>query len=156
MSERLTPALIEKFMSIEIPPVKTKVRSKNLAKFAKSIGAKKAKYFDKDNPVDHPAYLGTIVVKALLSLADVAVTDDDGNNQKLILNPLKVVHAGQDYEFTDVPLKDGDIILTTGKLSEVYVKNGMLFIFADCETKNEAGELLLKTRISAICREGGF
>ncbi|MHA1683731.1 MAG: FAS1-like dehydratase domain-containing protein [Promethearchaeota archaeon] len=147
---RLTPALLEEFKKVEIDPVKTKVRKKNLIKFADSIGAKQAKYFG-DDPIAHPAYVGTIVVKALFSLADVEV-----KGEKLITNALKVVHGGQDYEFTDIPVKDGDMLLTTGKLDEVYIKNEMLFMIAGCTTKNDRDEVVMKTKISAICRKGGF
>ncbi|MHA1792099.1 MAG: FAS1-like dehydratase domain-containing protein [Promethearchaeota archaeon] len=155
MSERLTPELLEKFKNVEVEPVKTKVRKKGLLKFAESIGAKKEKYFGED-PVAHPAYVGTIVVKALFSLADVKVKNDKGEDVKLIVNALKVVHGSQDYEFTDVPVKDGDILITTGKLSEVFIKNNMLFMVADCVTKNQNEQVVLKTRIGAICRAGGF
>ena len=155
MSERLTEDIIEKFKTYEIPEVKSKIRKKNLVKFAESINAKKEKYFG-DNPVAHPAYVGTIVVKALLSLGDAAVKDKDGNDVKLILNPLKIVHGGQNYKFSDVPVKDGEMIFTTGTLKEVYIKSGMLFLVASCTTKNETGDVVLETEINAICREGGF
>lgn len=156
MSERLTPEILEKFQEVRIDPVKTKIRNKRLVKYAKAIGTTQEKYLDKEDPVEHPSYVGTIVVKALLGLADVAIEGPDGEEIKLILNPLYVVHAGQDYEFTDVHLKDGEKLLTNGKLDEVFIKDGMLFLVANCETTNENDEIVLKTRITAICRQGGF
>ncbi|MHA1697506.1 MAG: FAS1-like dehydratase domain-containing protein, partial [Promethearchaeota archaeon] len=65
-------------------------------------------------------------------------------------------HGGQDYEFFDATVKDGDVLTTSGLLSEVFIKNNMLFLYADFETKNQNDETVLKTRISAICRPGGF
>ncbi|MHA1698701.1 MAG: hypothetical protein ACTSWN_07680, partial [Promethearchaeota archaeon] len=90
MSERLTPEILEEFKGQKIEGVKTKVRKKNLIKFANAIGAKKPKYFG-DDPVAHPAYVGTIVVKALFNVADVKVKNDKGEDVMLIKDPLKVV-----------------------------------------------------------------
>nr|MDO8110113.1 MaoC family dehydratase [Candidatus Sigynarchaeota archaeon] len=107
-------------------------------------------------PIAHPAYVGAFVVKALFNLADVVLKNDKGEDVKLILNALKVVHGGQNYKFTGVPVKDGDLLTTDGVLDDLYIKNEMLFVFAKCVTKNQDGKVVLETTLSAIFRKGGF
>ncbi len=123
--------------------------------FAESIGAKDPKYFG-ENPVAHPAYIGTFVVSALFALADVSVKDAAGNDQKMILKPTMAVHGGQGYKYHDVPVKDGEIIILSGALTNAYIKNDMLFVEANLQAKKEDGTLVQDNFISAIVRKGGF
>lgn len=157
MSERLPEDLLKKFVGTAINDVKTRIRTKKLVKFAKAIGAAEEKYIG-DNAIQHPAYIGSIIVKALFSLADAKVQNEKGEDVKLITNAGKVLHGGQGYKYYPdaPPLKDGEIIVTSGKLTNVYIKNGMLFLEAKMTTKNEAGEIVQDTFLSAIVRPGGF
>lgn len=155
MSQRLTPELLEKFKGASVDDVKTKIRTKNLTALAEAVGAKNPKYFG-DNPVVHPAYIGTVIVKALFSLADAKVQDDAGNDVLLITNAGKILHGGQGYKYYDATVKDGDVLLTSGSLTNVYIKNDMLFLEARMVTKKEDGTPVQETFISAIARKGGF
>lgn len=156
MSERLTPDLIQKFMNIETEPIKTKVRNKNLVAFAEAIGLKDKKFLGEGAAIS-PAYIGTLIVKGLFSLADAAVKNAKGEDVKLITNPGKILHGSMSYKFQDLDaVKDGDILLTNGKLTKVFVKNDMLFLYADMTTKREDGTIVQETNIGAICRKGGF
>lgn len=155
MSERLTPELLEKFKGVSVDDVKTRIRNKNLIALAKAVGAKNPKYFG-DSPVVHPAYIGTVIVKALFSLADAKVQDENGNDVLLITNPGKILHGGQGYKYYDAEVKDKDVLITSGSLENVYIKNEMLFMEAKMVTKKEDGTLVQETFISAIARKGGF
>jgi hypothetical protein len=156
MSERLTPDLLQKFMNIETDAIKTKVRNKNLVALAQAVGFKATKFTGEPAAIS-PAYIGTLIVKGLFSLADAAVKNDKGEDVKLITNPGKILHGSMSYKYQDLDsVKDGDVLLTTGKLSKVFVKNDMLFLYADMTTKREDGTVVQETSIGAICRKGGF
>ncbi len=156
MSERLTPDLLKKFMNIETEPIKSKIRNKNITALAEAIGHKDKKYLGEGAALS-PAYIGTLVVKGLFSLADAAVKNDKGEDVKLITNPGKILHGSMGYKFHNLDaVKDGDVVLTTGKLTDVYIKSDMLFLYAAMTTKKEDGTLVQETKIGAICRKGGF
>jgi hypothetical protein len=156
MSERLTPDLLKKFMNIETEAIKSKIRNKNITALAEAIGHKDKKYLGEGAALS-PAYIGTLVVKGLFSLADAAVKNDKGEDVKLITNPGKILHGSMGYKFHDLDsVKDGDVLFTTGKLTKVFIKNDMLFLYADMITKREDGTVVQETSIGAICRKGGF
>lgn len=155
MSERLSEELLEKFKGMAVPPIKLQVRGKTLVEYAKAIGSTDPKYIG-DDPIAHPSYVGTSAVLALINSADVTVENDEGEQIKLIKNPLKVVHGGQNYKFYDVPVKDGDLIITEGAISNVFIKGDNLFLYADVTSKNQNDEVVLETTIYGICTKGGW
>lgn len=156
MSERLPPELLNKFMNLETEPIKSKIRGKNISALAEAIGHKESKYLGEGATLS-PAYIGTVVVKGLFSLADASVKNAKGEDVKLITNPGKILHGSMGYKYSNLgAVKDGDVLLTTGKLTKLFVKNDMLFLYADMVTKKEDGTVVQETNIGAICRKGGF
>jgi hypothetical protein len=59
-----------------------------------------------------------------------------------------------------VPIKDGDKLITTGKLSDVYIKGSpgkeLLWVTLDLQSKNQKDEPVCKIRVSAGIRKGGY
>nr|MDO8084524.1 MaoC family dehydratase N-terminal domain-containing protein [Candidatus Sigynarchaeum springense]MDO8117034.1 MaoC family dehydratase N-terminal domain-containing protein [Candidatus Sigynarchaeota archaeon] len=156
MSARLPPELLEKFKDLETEPIKSKIRNKNTTALAQAIGHKDQKFLGEGATLS-PAYIGTLVVKGLFSLADAAVKNDKGEDVKLITNPGKILHGSMGYKYSNLDaVKDGDVLITTGKLTKIFVKNDMLFLYADMTTKKEDGTVIQLTNIGAICRKGGF
>lgn len=156
MSTRLPPELLNKFMNLETEPIKSKVRNKNTTALAEAIGHKDKKFLGEGACIS-PAYIGTLVVKGLFSLADASVKNAKGEDVKLITNPGKILHGSMGYKFGNLDsVKDGDVLMTTGKLTKLFVKNDMLFLYADMVTKKEDGTVVQETNIGAICRKGGF
>jgi hypothetical protein len=155
MSERISEEFLQKFIGLPVPPIKLQVRGKTLVEYAEAIGSTNPKYIG-DDPIAHPSYVGTSAVLALINSADVTAENDEGEQVKLIKNPLKVVHGGQNYKFSDVPVKDGDLITTEGIISNVVIKGDNLFLYADVASKNQNGEVVLETTIYGICTKGGW
>ena len=66
------------------------------------------------------------------------------------LNLLKILHAGQEYEYLG-EIKTGDTLTARGRISDVYEKEGkaggtMLFIVSENTFTNQRGEDVLIAR----------
>lgn len=73
----------------------------------------------------------------------------------LFKDPLKLLHAGQTYEFFD-RVQPGDELLTSGRIADVYVKNNMLWIIIEGTTVNQHGNVVTRSKVTWVIRPGGF
>lgn len=77
-----------------------------------------------------------------------AVTDPE-----MGINLLMLVHGEQEFEFFDV-MRDGDVMTTTGTVSELYEKASMEFCIVTTESKNQHGKLVVRGKWTAVIRKG--
>ena len=75
-----------------------------------------------------------------------AVTDP-----RLGINLVKLVHGEQSFEFHDV-MRDGDVMTTTGKLTEIYEKANMDFVVMETESINQDGKKVVTATWTAVIR----
>lgn len=76
-----------------------------------------------------------------------AVTDP-----RLGINLVKLVHGEQSFEFHDV-MRAGDVLTTSGKLTEIYDKANMDFVVMETESTNQHGKLVVKGTWTAVIRK---
>lgn len=75
-----------------------------------------------------------------------AVTDP-----RLGINLVKLVHGEQAFEFGEV-MRAGDVITTSGKLTEIYERANMDFVVMETESHNQHGKLVVKGTWTAVIR----
>lgn len=93
--------------------------------------------------VAFPTFATTFAMKPFTE----AVTDP-----RLGINLVKLVHGEQSFEFFDV-MRAGDVMTTTGKLTEIYEKASMDFVVMETESVNQHGKLVVKGTWSAVIRK---
>ena len=157
-------AMLAKFKGMEIEPSIYRIRGKTMEEYAKAIGDTNPKYYATVGPdgkkdyskiVAHPNFAAYYTIPGLFKLADLA--DENGN--KLIKNIGKLLHTGQMYDYTDCDELTADVgkVYTTGKIEDLYVKKGMLWITLKLRTTDEEKKrLFCKTTVTAAIRKGGF
>ncbi|QSQ16211.1 FAS1-like dehydratase domain-containing protein [Myxococcus landrumensis] len=91
------------------------------------------------------AFPSFAVVFAIRPFA-TAVADPELN-----LNLLMLVHGEQELEFLDV-MRPGDVMTTTGRISDAYEKAGKQFLIATTESRNQRGDLVVKGTWTAVIR----
>ena len=67
------------------------------------------------------------------------------------LNLVRLLHAEQEFEHGRV-VRPGDVLTTTGEVVEVHSKGPLDFMTVRSETRNQAGELVLVGRWTAVIR----
>lgn len=72
----------------------------------------------------------------------------DPRNQ---VNLLMLVHGEQEFEFVQ-PVKPGDVLETTGTITEAHSRSGRDFLTVVCESKNQRGELAVRGTYTAVIR----
>jgi acyl dehydratase len=77
-----------------------------------------------------------------------AVTDP-----ALGINLLMLVHGEQEFEFFDV-LRPGDVMTSTGVITNLYDKAGKDFLVLTTESKNQHGKLVVRGTWLAVIRHG--
>ncbi len=75
-----------------------------------------------------------------------AVTDP-----KLGINLLMLVHGEQEYEFFE-PIRPGDVITSTGEITDIFDKQAKDFVTVVTESKNQHGKLVVRGRWLAVIR----
>ena len=70
---------------------------------------------------------------------------------ELDINLLMLVHGEQDFEFFDV-MRPGDVMQTTGKLTEIYEKAGKDFVVMVTESFNQTGKRVIRGTWTAVIR----
>lgn len=67
------------------------------------------------------------------------------------INLPMLVHGEQEFEFFDV-LRPGDVITSTGKITQLYDKAGKDFLALTTESKNQTGKLVVRGTWLAVIR----
>jgi N-terminal half of MaoC dehydratase len=76
-----------------------------------------------------------------------AVTDPE-----LDINLPMLLHGEQSFEFLEV-VRPGDVMLTTGVISELYEKAKKDFLICTTESKNQSGKLAVRAIWTAVIRQ---
>jgi len=83
----------------------------------------------------------------------------NGVDRPFLLDPGKLLHAGQKYDWEGcVDIKPNDKLIFTAKWGKVWVveKNMVLFGEIFVTVKNQEGELVCKPTITAAIKPGGY
>jgi acyl dehydratase len=70
---------------------------------------------------------------------------------ELQINVQRLLHGEQELEFLDV-MRPGDVMTTTGRVSDLYDKARMSFMVVTSETRNQHGAVVVKGTWTAIVR----
>lgn len=137
------------------------VRYKNLVSFANVYGITDPKYVGSEEQgiIACHAFANHFTIKALYKLLLGMKLEQDGEIRSFLLNPGKLLHAGQEYDWEGcVDVKPGDKLKITAKWGKVWVieKNKILFGELLVIVKNQNDELVCKPTVTAAVRPGGY
>ena len=71
---------------------------------------------------------------------------------KIGINLLMLVHGEQEFELFDV-IRAGDVMSSTGTITQVYDKAGKDFMVVVTESKNQQGKLVVRGTWTAVIRQ---
>ncbi|MHA1803168.1 MAG: FAS1-like dehydratase domain-containing protein [Promethearchaeota archaeon] len=154
--------LINNLSGMEIPgKVNIKVRYKNLVNFAKIYGITDPKYVgpEEEGIVACHAFANHFTVKALYKLLLGMKLVQDGKERPFLINPGKLLHAGQKYNWEGcVDVKPGDVLTITAKWGKVWLVEKNMILFAELlvTVKNQNDEMVCKPTVTAAVRPGGY
>lgn len=154
--------LINNLTGMEVPgTAKVNIRYKNLVDFAKVYGITNPKYVgsEEDGVIACHAFANHFTIKALYKLLMGMKLVQDGKERQFVLNPGKLLHAGQVYNWEGcVDVKPGDKLTITAKWGKVWLieKNLILFAELHTEVKNQNDEYVCKPIVRAAIRPGGY
>ena len=100
----------------------------------------------KEGPYGCVIAFPTFAVNFAIAPFAAAVRDPE-----LGVNLLMVVHGEQEFEFFDV-LRAGEVVTTTGSITQIYEKSQKDFLVVVTESKNAQGKLLLRATWTAVIR----
>ena len=140
---------------------KVSIRYKNLVDFAKVYGITNPKYVgsEEDGVIACHAFANHFTIKALYKLLLGMKLVQDGKERTFVLNPGKLLHAGQVYNWEGcVDVKPGDKLTIKAKWGKVWLieKNMILFAELHTEVKNQNDEFVCKPIVRAAVRPGGY
>ena len=101
----------------------------------------------KQGPYGAVVAFPTFAVNFAMKPFTEAVTD-----KRLGINLVKLVHGEQAFEFFDV-MRAGDVMTTSGKLTEIFEKANMDFVTMETESTNQHGKLVVKGTWTAVIRK---
>lgn len=146
----------------EIPgSVSISIRYKKLVDFAEVYGITNPKYvgLEEDGIIACHAFANHFTIKALYKLLLGMKLTQDGKERTFILNPNKLLHAGQLYNWEGcVDVKPGDKLEVKAKWGNVWVVEDNMILFADLhvEVKNQDNQMVCKPVVTAAVRPGGY
>jgi acyl dehydratase len=73
------------------------------------------------------------------------------SDPELGINLLMLVHGEQEFEFFQV-MKPGDVMTTTGTITQIFEKSQKDFLVVVSESKNQDGKLLVRGTWTAVVR----
>lgn len=154
--------LIQNLANKEVPGhANVSVRYKNLVEFAKIYGITDPKYIgpEEDGIVACHAFANYFTVKALYKLLLGMKLVQNGKERPFLLNPGKLLHAGNKYNWEDcVDVKPGDKLKITAKWGKVWLIEKTMVLFAELlvTVKNQNDELVCKPTVTVAVRPGGY
>jgi len=154
--------LIANMKGMEIPgSAKVNVRYKTLVDFAKIYGITDPKYVgpEEQGIIACHGFANHFTVKALYKLLIGMKLIQDGKERPFLLNPGRLLHAGNEYNWEGcVDLKPGDKLNITAKWGDVWLveENMILFAKLHVDVKNQNGEFVCRPIVSAAVRPGGY
>ncbi len=154
--------LINTLQGIDIPgSARFKCRYKKMVNFAKIYGITDPKYIgpEEEGVTACHAFANSFAVNAFYILVPGLKVKQNGEERPLVLNPNKLLHAGNKYNWEGcVDIKNGDVLTSTGKISKVWLVEKSMILFAELllTVKNQNNELICKVTSSAAIRPGGY
>ncbi|MGQ4873833.1 MAG: FAS1-like dehydratase domain-containing protein [Promethearchaeota archaeon] len=155
--------LIKTLPGTELPgEARIKVRARTMRALAECFGITDPKYVGEndDEIIACKAFANAFTVKSFYTLIPSAkLTLPDGTQRDFLLNPNKLLHAGNKYNWEGcVPVKAGDKLTGKGKWVDVWLveKNMILFASLELEVRNQNNELVCKVLTRAAVRPGGY
>ncbi|HVL32830.1 MAG TPA: MaoC family dehydratase N-terminal domain-containing protein [Actinomycetota bacterium] len=120
-----------------------------IMEFAKAILDESPSYFEDPTPMTPPTYS--------MAIAHWPAPATGGQGQqlaKLGLDLLRVLHAGQDFEYLG-EIRAGDTLTTRSKIVDIYEKEGkrggtMMFVKSETTFTNQRGEDVLKSTMTLV------
>jgi acyl dehydratase len=97
-------------------------------------------------PYKTPIAFPTFPVAFAMAPFGQAVTDPE-----LGINLLMLVHGEQEFEIFDV-MRPGDVMITTGKITQIYEKASKDFLVVETESRNQSGKLVIRGVWTAVIR----
>jgi acyl dehydratase len=70
---------------------------------------------------------------------------------ELEIDLLRLVHGEQEFEFFEV-VRPGDVLTTTGKITDISAKKNLDFLTVATESHNQRGALVVRARWTAVIR----
>jgi len=137
------------------------VRYKTLVDFAGVYGITDPKYVgpEEQGIVACHAFANHFTVKALYKLLLGMKLTQDGKERPFLLNPGKLLHAGNKYNWEGcIDIKPGDKLTVTAKWGKVWLIEKNMILFADLlvTVKNQDNKLACKVTTTAAVRPGGY
>ncbi|TFF94252.1 MAG: hypothetical protein EU544_04730 [Promethearchaeota archaeon] len=155
--------LMKTLPGTEIPgEARIRVRARKMRPLAECFGITHPKYVGEndDEIVACHAFSNAYTVKSFYILIPSSkLTLPDGTVRDFLLNPNKLLHAGNEYNWEGcVPVKDGDKLTGKGKWSKVWLVEKNMTLFAELllEVRNQNEELVCKVTTTAAVRAGGY
>jgi hypothetical protein len=154
--------LINNMKGKDIPGSTTvNIRYRNMVNFAKVYGINDPKYVgsEEDGVVACHAFANYFTIKAIYKLLLGFKLNQDGKERGIMLDPGKLLHAGNRFNWEGcVDVKPGDKLTVTGKCIDVKLVEQNMMLFADflVNVKNQNNEPVCKITISAGFRKGGY
>jgi len=92
--------------------------------------------------VAFPTFCVTFAIRPF----SAAVTDPE-----IGINLLLLVHGEQEFEFFDV-MRDGDVMTTTGEITQIFEKSDKDFVVVVTESRNQRDQLVVRGTWTAVIR----
>ncbi len=74
------------------------------------------------------------------------------------IDPSRFIHGNEEYMY-ERPLRAGDVVMVTRKVTDLFVKEGrlgqMTFVIASLEGRNPSGTLIFSGKTTVIIHQGG-
>lgn len=157
-------ALDKKFIGKKYGPTVYEVGVEKLREFAYAIGGGvPSSGFTGKRPADlHPYLWDAEAAKAgpyggIIGLPNFAVVFSIGpfgqavTDPELGINLLYLVHGEQEFEFL-APIRPGDVMTSTGVITDIFDKVGKDFLILTTESKNQRGEVVVRGTWTAVIR----
>jgi len=154
--------LIKELPGREIPgKVRVRCKYKDLVEFANVFGIDDPKYIgpEEEGIVACKAFANHFTIKALYKLLFAMKLEQNGEMRPFALDPGKLLHGGQKYDWEDcVNVRDGDKLTVTAEWGDVWLVEKNMILFAELlvTVKNQNKELVCKPTVRAALRPGGY
>ncbi|MFX1363561.1 MAG: MaoC family dehydratase N-terminal domain-containing protein [Promethearchaeota archaeon] len=154
--------LIDNMKGKDIPGSTTvNIRYRNMVNFAKIYGITNPKYVgtEEQGVIACHAFANYYTIKAIYKLLLGIKLNQDGKERGIMLDPGKLLHAGNRYNWEGcVDVKPGDKLKVSGRCVDIKLVEKNMMLFADflIHVKNQNNEPVCNITISAGFRKGGY
>ncbi len=154
--------LINNMKGMDIPGSTTvNIRYRNMVNFAKVYGITDPKYVgpEEEGVVACHAFANYFTIKAIYKLLLGFKLNQDGKERGIMLDPGKLLHAGNRFNWEGcVDVKPGDKLTVSGKCIDIKLIEKNMMMIADflVHVKNQNNEPVCNITISAGLRKGGY